>query len=182
MGEKLVALLRKPSLRVALGVLVLLVLGGAGYGVWQTQQPPPQPIEFNHSRHTEVGVQCLYCHSGALTGPVAGLPSESKCWACHQQIPITKPGQQQLADYIASGEPIPWVPVAIQPDFVQFNHRPHIAAGESCETCHGDVGSMTVAEPQPDQNMGWCLNCHIERSQGDKEMETRLLDCATCHY
>lgn len=182
MGEKILSLMQKPWVRVALGVLVLLVLGGAGYGVWQTQQPPPQPIEFNHSLHVGLGVQCLYCHSGALTGPVAGLPSQNLCWGCHQQIPITKPDQQKLADYVASGEPIPWVPVAIQPDFVRFNHRPHIAAGVNCEECHGDLSKMTVAQPNLDQNMGWCLNCHIERSQGDMEKRTRLMDCATCHY
>ena len=172
---------KKPIFFVALGMLVLLVTAGAGYGLRLTQLPPKQPLEFVHQVHVEMGVQCLYCHPGAWRQASAGLPTIAKCWGCHQQMANTKPAQQALVGYVERDEPIPWVPVFIQPDFVYFNHRPHIAAGVNCETCHGEISRMTIPQPIPRQNMGWCLDCHRTRAAGNAEMLVRLTDCATCH-
>jgi hypothetical protein len=140
---------------------------------------PAQPINFPHSVHAGLGVQCLYCHPGATTGPVAGLPTTGKCWGCHQQIKGQSTELDKLSAAVRSNTPISWVPVAIQPDFVHFIHRPHLAAGLNCETCHGDVSKMTVAQPQKYQNMGWCLDCH---KRIDPKNFQKLSDCATCHY
>jgi hypothetical protein len=181
LSEKFRAIVKKPIFLIAVGVLMLLLLTAAGYGVWSTQQPPAQPIQFNHQLHLGFGIQCLYCHPGAWRQASAGLPTQTKCWGCHQQIPIKNADQQKLAEYVATGEPIPWVPVFIQPDFVYFNHRPHIAAGVNCETCHGELSYMKVAEPQNKLDMGWCLNCHRTKAANDPEKLTRLTDCATCH-
>jgi hypothetical protein len=179
--KKIKELVRKPLFLTAVGLLALMFLTGAGYGIWTTQQPPPQPIQFNHNLHVGFGVQCLYCHPGAWQQASAGIPTSAKCWGCHQQIPIKNADQQTLADAVASGKPIQWVPVFIQPDYVYFNHRPHIAAGLNCENCHGEISRMTVAQPQKGQNMGWCLNCHREKAAGDDEKLAKLIDCATCH-
>lgn len=182
MGDYLRKFLHTPLARVLIIIAGLTLMIGTGWGLYQTQMPPEQPIEFPHNRHVGLGIQCLYCHPGAWKGESAGLPTQSKCWACHQQIEKATPELEKLADYVASGQQIPWVPVAIMPDFVQFMHRPHIAAGLNCETCHGEIGEMTVAEPQKELNMGWCLECHIERSENNHEMLTKLTDCTTCHY
>jgi hypothetical protein len=181
LSEKFRALVKRPIFLIAAGVLMVLLLTAAGYGVWSTQQPPAQPIQFNHQLHLGFGIQCLYCHPGAWRQASAGLPTQTKCWGCHQQIPIKNADQQKLAEYVAAGEPIPWVPVFIQPDFVYFNHRPHIAAEVNCETCHGELSYMKVAEPQNKLDMGWCLNCHRTKAANDPEKLTRLTDCATCH-
>ena len=181
LSERIREFARQPWFISVLGVLVLLLLTGAGVGIWSTQQPPPQPIQFHHQRHVDMGVQCLYCHPGAWKQESAGLPTNTKCWGCHQNFPITKPEQQKLADYVARGEEIPWGPVFIQPDFVHFNLRPHIAAGVSCETCHGEISQQTVAQPRKGMNMGWCLECHRTRAAGDPEKLTRLTDCVICH-
>ncbi|GAP14056.1 quinol:cytochrome c oxidoreductase pentaheme cytochrome subunit [Longilinea arvoryzae] len=170
---------QQPGLRIAGALILLILLGGAVGGVYYTQTPPEQPIQFPHSLHVGIGAKCQYCHTGAATGPTAGLPSPSKCWGCHQQVQVKSPELDKLAAFVKAGNSIPWVPVAIQPDFVHFNHRPHIAAGVACETCHGDVSKMTVAEPQSGQNMGWCLDCHKRMAP---EKWARLSDCATCHY
>jgi hypothetical protein len=177
--QKLLALWKRPLFRIGLGLFLFLVLAAAVGGIYLTQIPPEQPIQFPHSFHVGLGAQCLYCHPGAASGAVAGLPSSGKCWGCHQQI--TKPSAEleKLAGYIKNNEPIPWVPVAVQPDFVHFNHRPHIAAGVDCKTCHGDLTRMKTAEPQRGQNMGWCLDCHQKMRPQDF---ARLGDCATCHY
>ena len=181
LSKKFRAIVKRPIFLIAAGVLMLLLLTAAGYGLWSTQQPPAQPIEFNHQLHLGFGIQCLYCHSGAWRQASAGLPTQTKCWGCHQQIPVKNVDQQKLADYVTAEEPIPWVPVFIQPDFVYFNHRPHIAAEVNCETCHGELSYMKVAEPQNRLDMGWCLNCHRTKAANDPEKLTRLTDCATCH-
>ncbi|NOZ00162.1 MAG: cytochrome c3 family protein [Chloroflexi bacterium] len=178
MGAKIVNFLKQPMVRAVLAIAVLALVGGAAWGAYQTQRLPQQPIEFRHNLHIGLGVQCLYCHPGAWQGQSAGLPTQSKCWGCHQQIDRQTPELDKLAQYVEDGVSIPWVPVALMPDFVYFSHRPHIAAGVNCETCHGDLSKMTVAEPQKGMDMGWCLKCHKELAP---EKETKLIDCATCH-
>jgi hypothetical protein len=94
-------------------------------------------------------------------------------------------------------EPIDWVPVYHVPDFVHFNHRPHIAAGLNCENCHGNMSEKTVATVEKTVNMGWCLDCHRTRTENNEEnnphhdpelaaqleeKRTKLIDCGTCHY
>ena len=174
-------LLRKPVFQIGIVLIIVLVVGAAGFGIRKMQQAPPQPIQFNHQVHVKLGVQCLYCHPGAWRQASAGLPTLTKCWGCHQQITNSKPEQRKLVDFVNSGKPISWVPVFILPDFVYFNHRPHIAAGVNCEVCHGEISRETVAQPIPGENMGWCLNCHRTKAAGDKEMLVRLTYCATCH-
>ena len=161
------------------GVVALGVLGAAAYfGVNAAQAAPPQPFPYVHSVHIQNGVQCLFCHPGAIRGPSAGLPTMQKCQGCHANMPVEKPALKAWADYVRKHNSIEWVPVAIQPDFVYFSHRPHVAAGLNCEQCHGDVSKMTVAEYQGDQNMGWCLSCHRQQAA---EKQVKLTDCATCH-
>ncbi len=179
MIQKIFGLLKLPFVRVGLLLAGLALVGGALWLFNRTQTPPAQPIEFPHNKHLQWGIQCLYCHPGALRGPSAGLPTQAKCWGCHQQIPQDKPELVKLANYAKNNQEIPWVPVFIQPDFVHFNHRPHIAAGVACQTCHGDMTKETVAKPIARQNMGWCLECHAKQAP---EKWTRLSDCSLCHY
>lgn len=170
---------QQPGYRIGIALVLLILLGGAVSAVYLTQSVPEQPIAFPHNRHVGMGATCAYCHPGTAWGPSAGLPGIDKCWGCHQQVQKKSPELDKLADYVARNEPIPWVPVAIQPEFVHFNHQPHVNAGVTCETCHGDLTQMTVAQPQPRQNMGWCLDCHQKMAP---EQWTKLSDCATCHY
>ncbi len=200
---------KKPVLRLVLMIIVMVVISGASWAVYQTQIPPEQPIQFTHKVHVGLGIPCLYCHPGAWRQASAGLPTEQKCWACHGQltkywnpknpVPVEKwPTElQKLADYVKRKEPIKWVPVYQVPDFVHFNHRPHIAAGLNCETCHGDLSKKTVETVEQTVNMGWCLNCHRSRTENNTqnnptnstdvaaqlaEKRTKLIDCGTCHY
>jgi hypothetical protein len=180
MGNFFILLLKKPLVQLGLVIIGALLLAGMAWGIRQTQIPPSQPIQFPHNMHVNLGIPCLYCHPGALRGPSPGLPTESKCWACHQQITVRNSEIDKLVSYVTANKPIPWVPVALLPDFVYFSHRPHIAAGLNCEDCHGEISQMTVAVPQQ-MNMGWCLNCHKSRYKDDPVMLTKLTDCVTCH-
>ncbi len=176
------SLLKHPLARVGGIVIALIFLTLIAAGIRQNQAVPEQPIQFPHNLHVGLGIQCLYCHPGAARGPNAGLPTQNKCWGCHQQIAKQTPELAKLAQYVQNNQPIPWVPVAIVPDFVRFNHRPHIAAGLNCETCHGDMSKVTIAQNPQVMNMGWCLNCHREKTQNDPVKREKLLDCSTCHY
>ena len=132
--------LNQPLGRVGALIVLLALLSGAVWGIAQTQKTPQQPIDFPHNIHVGVlHIPCLYCHPGALRGPSPGLPTETKCWGCHQQLDITKtsPKLVPLVQAVQNNTPLQWVPVAWVPDFVHFVHRPHIAAGLNCEDCHG---------------------------------------------
>jgi len=184
MIKKIFSWLVSPLGKIGLLVVGLVVLSVAVWGINLTQISPEQPIEFPHQRHLAHGVQCLYCHPGASQGPAAGLPTQTKCWGCHQQLSITQTSEKlkPLVQAVENNQPLQWVPVAIVPDFVHYNHRPHIAAGINCEECHGDLTKVDVYENPQKLNMGFCLNCHRERSQDDPELRTKLTDCGTCHY
>ena len=159
-------------------LVIAAVVGGALLTRAQALAAPEQPVTYSHQTHVDAGVQCLFCHSSALRSSVAGIPSVQKCMGCHAEIAADRPEIQEVAQYWERGEPIPWVRVNVQPDFVYFSHQPHLGAGINCETCHGDVGRMTVDRPVVKMDMGWCLDCHLEQSQ---EKIARLTDCLACH-
>ncbi len=184
MIKKFLDWLRQPLGLIAVLIAALALLSLAAYGIAQTQKSPEQPIQFTHKVHVGLGVQCLYCHPGALRGSSSGLPTQTKCWGCHQQIAKTQtsPKLAVLVDYVTNNKPIEWVPVAQVPDFVHFNHRPHVAAGLNCENCHGDLSTMEIYENPQVMNMGWCLACHRAQAGTDQEKLIKLTDCGTCHY
>lgn len=154
---------------VAVVIILLLVVSSAG-------ADDEQPIAFKHDAHARNGIQCQFCHTGVYKSPVAGIPSVEKCMGCHTYIATDSKQIKKLAGYWERQEPIPWVRVNQQPSYVYFNHASHIAASVSCGSCHGDVGSMTVAKPVVNMNMGFCLDCHAKQKNKDA-----LYDCAVCH-
>ena len=199
MVKRIFEWLMSPMGRIGVLIVVLSLFSIAAYGLYTVQQPPHQPIEFRHDVHVKLGVQCLYCHPGALRGPSPGLPTQNKCWGCHQQIEKTFTSERLavLVEYVQKNEPIKWIPVAQVPDFVHFTHRPHIAAGLNCENCHGNLSEMEIAVNPQVMNMGWCLACHKARTEDNvqnnpnndpgvsellHQKRTKLTDCGTCHY
>jgi hypothetical protein len=80
--------------------------------------------------------------------------------------------------------PIAWNRVHNLPDFVYFDHRAHVKAGVSCQTCHGPVETMERLRQFSDLSMGWCVNCH--RAANKTGIEGRRvnasIDCVTCHF
>ena len=184
MIRKFIEWVSSPMGRIGVLITVLSLFSLAAYGIYQTQQSPPQPIQFPHNLHVGLQIQCLYCHPGALRGASPGIPTINKCWGCHQQIAKTQtsPLLAPMVKAMNEGVGFEWRPVAIVPDFVHFNHRPHVAAGLNCENCHGDMSKMTIAENPQVMNMGWCLTCHREKAGNDEAKLLKLTDCGTCHY
>ncbi len=90
----------------------------------------------------------------------------------------------------AEPKPIEWVRVHNLPDFVYFDHRPHVARHIACETCHGPVGTMDRIRQESPLTMGWCIDCHRANAVGQSSRrdaaEGRVADhistnCVTCH-
>jgi hypothetical protein len=98
--------LYQPIGRVAVLIAALTLFSLVAFGIYTLQQPPAQPIQFPHNLHVKLGVQCLYCHPGALRGPSPGLPTLTKCWGCHQQIAKTNtsPKLAVLKDYVLNNK------------------------------------------------------------------------------
>jgi hypothetical protein len=79
---------------------------------------------------------------------------------------------------------IAWTRVHNLPDFVYFDHRPHVAAGVACQQCHGPVETMERVRQEQPLTMGWCVNCHREATRtgvAGKQVAASI-DCSTCHY
>ena len=144
-----------------------------------------QPIQFPHDTHAgQFTIPCQYCHFSAERSVDAGIPPMATCMGCHQEGIVggrTDQAQAEIAkvrEYYESGTPIPWKRIYKVRDHVKFPHMRHIAAGVTCQTCHGEVQEMGVLEevaPEAgDLRMGWCVSCHVERGASR--------DCTVCHY
>lgn len=146
---------------------------------------PEQPIAFSHELHAgTLKVPCTYCHSGATRSRVAGIPGVDTCMGCHRVTKTESPAIQKLAAIYDSGKPLEWKRVHALPDHVFFDHRPHVAAGVACQTCHGEVQTMKVVSRQMSLRMGNCLGCHRDPHEAlpkDSAIRRASEDCAACH-
>ncbi len=147
--------------------LVLFLLGNAVYSlrhVGVTEgYAPEQPIPFSHKKHAGLyQIPCMYCHANADKSKHATVPSLNICMNCHSVVDTNPPSPwlNQIREHYKNNQPIKWVKVHDMPDFVNFNHKRHIAKGVSCETCHGDVKNMDRISQAMPMTMGWCLDCH----------------------
>ena len=141
---------------------------------------PVQPVRFPHPSHVQkAGMNCAYCHFAANKAPDPGMPSTGTCMGCHTLVKTQSPEIKKLASYWnvadpTKSKPVPWVRIHKVPDYVNFPHMRHVNAGVTCQTCHGEVQKMNQVFQYSSLNMGWCINCHIERKA--------RYDCAVCHY
>jgi len=52
---------------------------------------PVQPIAYSHRLHAgELGIECMYCHSGAERSRHAGIPAASVCMNCHRFVTASR--------------------------------------------------------------------------------------------
>lgn len=157
------------ALLVLLGaVWLLLALHKAG--------AKEQPVQYNHKKHIELGLECGQCHSGIAEGRArAGLPGVETCAACHASDDAD-PKLRVLRGFISENRPIPWKRVYRVPEHVYFSHRRHAGlASLDCAVCHGEMAKLEtpVARQAVPISMGRCVACH--RSRGVTN------DCLACH-
>jgi len=173
----------------AAAAAVLITVLGVG---WYTQPDryvrgyqPRQPIPYSHKLHAGIlRIPCLYCHSGALKSRVAGIPPVEKCMNCHTVTKKDSPYIKQLAAHYASGEPLKWKRIHTMPDYVFFDHRPHVSAGILCQTCHGEVQDMDVVYQNMSMRMSNCLGCHRDPHDAlpaDSAIKQGPENCNACH-
>ena len=149
-----------------LGVLALLFAAMAYfyYSYPERNLGPRQPIYFSHRVHAGVKeIPCRFCHPGVERSPHAGIPPMEKCFFCHQYIIPQHPQIVKEKELFDRGEPVPWVRIYWVPDFVFFNHIPHVKwAKLDCTECHGEVKTLDRLLPVNFQ-MGFCIECHRKR-------------------
>lgn len=134
---------------------------------------PVQPIAFPHPVHVQkLGINCVYCHFSADKSPDPGMPAVGTCMGCHTLIGPQRPKSdlgpqrtsaeiQKLQTYAATNKPIPWVRIHKVPEYVHFPHMRHVNVGVTCQSCHGQIQTMTRVYQASALNMGWCVNCHV---------------------
>ncbi|MCC7342045.1 MAG: cytochrome c3 family protein [Bryobacterales bacterium] len=79
---------------------------------------------------------------------------------------------------------VAWTRVHRLPDYVYFDHRAHVNAGVSCQTCHGPVETMERMRQYATLSMGWCVNCHRDATKNgiNGKPVNASIDCSVCHY
>jgi hypothetical protein len=169
------------------------------------------------SRHAGIPAAstCMNCHR-FVTATRGAVRAEDELAQQEKRSPrrIISPELKKLYDALAlddrmqadarkSPQPIQWTKIHNLPDFVYFDHRPHVNAGVACQSCHGPIETMERVRQVGDLGMGWCVNCHrgVDRTGLDGKGNftsapapahagikpaTRQLyastDCSTCHY
>ena len=166
-------LLSFPKLTLFVGPLACLVFLTAGCEKKNIE--PRQPIAFSHKIHAgQYQMSCQYCHSGARRGRAAMVPSVQTCMGCHQLVAATKPEVLKIRAAWDAKQPIRWTKMNVLPDFVYFNHQPHIMKNIPCQRCHGPVETMSeIVPPINLADMSFCVHCHRENNAS--------IDCWTCH-
>jgi len=132
-----------------------------------------QPIPFSHKLHSDQKIECATCHENPDPGENMTIPNAELCMGCHEAIAAQKQAIQQLAQFAHEKKAIPWVRIYSLPAFVFWSHRTHLAAGQPCTSCHGNVADMDVIRASNVTTMDACVDCHDK-----KDANT---GCATCH-
>lgn len=144
--------------------------------VWPFTTVVEQPIQYNHRKHIEAGLECSTCHTLFENSAFAGLPPLDTCLTCHQE-PLTESREEaKLRELAEQGKPLEWNQVNQVPDHVYFSHRTHAVDRKiSCATCHGPMQERTSPPTKPffSWTMNACINCHEQRNA--------TLDCNGCH-
>ncbi|MEI7812612.1 MAG: cytochrome c3 family protein [Ignavibacteria bacterium] len=151
---------------------------GVGYA-------PEQPVKFSHKLHAgTMAVDCKYCHTGVDKSRHAVIPSVSICMNCHSIARKDRPEIIKLTKYYETGKPLEWKRIHKVPDFVYFNHSIHVNRNIKCQTCHGEIQNMDVAEQMNTFVMSACLNCHRNASvmlPYIKNVKNGPDNCWACH-
>ncbi len=157
------------------------------------------------SRHAGVPSAdiCMNCHK-FVTAPLVEVRDEEKRATQEKRptVPVVSSEIRKIYDALGLDDnrqpdptktptPIAWTQVHRLPDYVYFDHRPHVHAGVACQTCHGPVEQMEKVYQVETLSMGWCVHCHrsekptgqqVVRS-GTSEIPKHVsTDCAACHY
>ena len=133
----------------------------------------PQPVPFDHLKHSSLGLDCQQCHASAREIERAGFPPTAQCMLCHETVKKNEPAIQELARLHQEGKEPSWVRVYQLPDFVHFSHSRHLKASLECAVCHGPVEEQVILAKEVSTSMRVCVACHVEKQAS--------IDCDACH-
>lgn len=150
------------------------------------------------SRHAGVPANstCMNCHK-FVTATWGAIRAEDELATEEEREPRRLVSEELQKLYDSQGldanlEPDPaktsrsteWIRVHNLPDFVYFDHRPHVSAGLDCQRCHGAVETMERVRQIETLSMGWCVNCHrdVNKTGVGGNKVNASLDCITCHF
>jgi hypothetical protein len=139
------------------------------------QMPTPeQPIPFSHKAHAgALKLKCKMCHPNAGSGETMQIAKAATCMQCHSAIKTESPAIQKLAAFAKDDREIRWARVYEIPSYVNFSHKTHLDAANTCEDCHGHVAEKEQLFHEGDISMGACMNCH--------RLKKVSIDCTFCH-
>ena len=138
------------------------------------QTPPTQPIPFSHKVHAgNLKIACKMCHPNPDPGETMTIAPASRCMECHSSLRTDSPAIQKLAALARNNAEIKWARIYEVPSYVNFSHRSHIQANNTCEDCHGKVAQPDQLYREANISMGACMNCH--------RLKKVSIDCAFCH-
>ena len=125
---------RRPRRRWLLPLIIVVVLAVGLLAVTARSSspkcwPPPRNLCPITPANTWLSASSVSIAIPARRGATAGLPSLNKCMGCHASVASQEPKDQadinKLLKQWDSQQPVQWVKIFEQPDFVHFNHRPH---------------------------------------------------------
>lgn len=162
---------------------------------------PCQYCHFGAERSRHAGIPptsvCMNCHRYVPATQDQIKAEESLAQSeGRQPRPITSPEIRKIYRSLGlddSGQPdanrrqkaIRWKQIHHVPDFVNFDHRRHVAAGVVCQTCHGQIQTMERVSQFAPLTMSWCLTCHRDNNTKAAKQGSAFrasTDCAVCHY
>lgn len=140
---------------------------------------------------------CMNCHRH-VSAPFVQVRAEAEAAEKEKRAPKRLVSPEIRKIYAAQGldeslkpdpkaqpGPVAWKRVHNLPDFVYFDHRPHVNSGVACQVCHGPVQAMERVRQSADLTMGWCVDCHRQNwtasAPGGKALHVPT-DCSRCHY
>jgi len=148
------------GLLAVVGGLVLFDLVHRASYTTEVEVAREQPVPFSHKHHSNMGIDCRYCHTSVEDSSFAGIPSTKTCMNCHSMIWSDSPMLEPVRASWRTGDSLQWNRVHDLPEFVYFNHSIHVNKGVGCSTCHGRVDEMPLVHKVNTLYMGWCLDCH----------------------
>lgn len=155
---------------------------------------PPQriAIRMDHAHPAHRELACTRCHASAAGSERAAdrlIPAEASCLPCHAEAidrasPTTDEcGTCHVGFESTGGDagPAPEIRASLlPPPRLRFSHRAHVAAGQTCESCHAGVRDVRVATRAELPTMRDCFRCHAPAGLGEGVAE-RPLACEGCH-
>ncbi|MBI4459112.1 MAG: cytochrome c3 family protein [Acidobacteria bacterium] len=174
--QDLKALFREMQRREIVLAGLVGVVFFVGALVWPFAPSGPQPIQYNHQKHLQAGLECSTCHTLYENSAFAGLPQLDTCSTCHQEALTQSREESKLLEMIQQEKPLDWEQINKVPDHVYFSHKTHAVDREiGCATCHGEMKERTTPPTRPfiAWTMSNCINCH--------KQQNATVDCNGCH-